>query len=177
MGDSSNKSTDLAKRIKDENCTPEELSALVGISSMNDRLIAVHKNTGSEALEKLSSSKDALTREFVTGNANTPLKILLQLADDFPRAFLLNPAFEMLALEDPGALERLYEPTLARILAQKECPASIVNWAFKHYSRKSTFNSQIMLGIVQNPAVPVKIINSILKLNVEVDLTCQECLL
>jgi hypothetical protein len=177
MAESSKSGAGLAKQIRDKNCTTDQLAALVGINSKSDRLIAAHQNAGSEVLKRLSSSKDALTREFATGNPNTPLNVLFELAEEFPRAFLSNPAFELMALEDPAALERLHASTLAKIVAQKECPTSIVEWAFKHYRKKGAVSSDVLLGIVQNPKTPAKFMVSILKIDLKTDVSCQECLL
>ncbi len=174
MTEPTNTNLDISSRIQDPQCATENLSAWVGLSLENDRLIAAHKNTGAETLEKLSRSEDERTRELVTGNPNAPVKVLMDLADDFPRAFLLNPAFDVIVLEDPGLLERLYESTLAKILAQKECPQKIIDWAYKFYKRKSTYSSRVLMGIVKNPYTPVKTINAILKVDSGVEITCQE---
>ena len=88
MTELTNTNLDITSRIQDPQCATENLSAWVGLSLENDRLIAAHKNTGAETLEKLSRSEDERTRELVTGNPNAPVKVLMDLADDFPRAFL-----------------------------------------------------------------------------------------
>lgn len=174
----SNDLMDVSNRIKDPQCNVQELAALVGICPENDRLIAAHSNAGSESLRKLSKSEDKKTRELVASNPNTPVNVLLYLADDFPRAFLVNPAFDIIVLEDPGALERLFERTLAIILEQKECPQSIIEWAYKSYKKKNSFSSStVLLGLVKNPYTPVKIIKSILKMRSKNEITCQEAFL
>jgi hypothetical protein len=174
MTESLNTNVDVTSRIQDPKCATEDLSAWAGLSPENDRLIATHKNAGAEILKKLSRSEDEKTRELVTGNPNVSIDVLMNLADDYPRAFLLNPAFDIIVLEDPGVLERLYEPTLAKILAQKECPQKIIDWAYKFYKKKSTYSSRVLMGIVRNPYTSVKTINAILKVDSDIGITCQE---
>lgn len=167
----------LARRIQESLCTVDELESLVGTSVEIDRLIASSKRAGADTLKKLSRSTDDLTRECVVGNPNTSLEILNNLADEYPRAFLLNPAFDLMVLENPGFLENLYESTLAKILEQKECPQSIVVWAYNFYKRKSSYSSRILKGVVKNPHTPVKMINAILRLDAGSEITCEEGLL
>ncbi len=174
MTETPNSNVDITSRIQDPQCTTENLSAWAGLSTENDRLIAAHKNAGAETLNKLSRSDDEKTREIVTGNPNASINVLMDLADDYPRAFLLNPAFDIIVLEDPGVLERLYESTLAKILAQKECPQKIIDWAYNFYKKKSRYSSRVLMGIVKNPYTPVKTINAILKVDSDVEVTCQE---
>ena len=177
MTDASNINVNLARRIQEPLCTVGELDAMVGTSDEIDRLIASSNRAGADTLKKLSRSADDLTREGVTGNPNTPPEILNNLADEYPRAFLLNPAFDLMVLENPGFLENFYESTLAEILKQKECPQSIVEWAYNIYKKKKPFNSMVLKGVVQNPYTSVKIINSILRLKAGVEISCEESLL
>ena len=169
-----NTHADLSKRIQDHQCTVDELSAWAGESAENDRLIAAHNNVGSETLKKLSRSKDEKTRELVASNSNAPVAVLMDLADDFPRAFLLNPVFDLIFFEDPGVLGHLYESTLAIILSQKECPQPIVDWAYKFYKRKNSYSSKVLMGVVKNPYTPVKTIKAILKMDFANGVTCEE---
>jgi hypothetical protein len=174
MTEALNSNDSLARRIQDSLCTVDELESLLGTSVEVDRLIASSKRAGSDTLKKLSRSADDLTRECVTGNPNTSLELLNNLADEYPRAFLLNPAFDLIVLENPGFLENLYESTLAKILEQRECPQSIVVWAYNFYKKKSSFSSIILKGVVKNPHTPVKMINAILRLDTGLEITCEE---
>lgn len=177
MTEALNSNESHAIRIRDSLCTVDELESLVGISVEIDRLIASSKRAGADTLKKLSHSSDDLTRECVTGNPNTPLETLNNLADEYPRAFLLNPAFDLMILENPGFLENLYESSLAKILEQKECPQSIVVWAYNFYKKRNSFSSSVLKGVVKNPHTPVKMINAILRLDNGVEITCEEGLL
>jgi hypothetical protein len=177
MTEALNSNESLASRILDSLCTVDELESLVGTSVEIDRLIASSKRAGADTLKRLSNSSDDLTRECVTGNPNSPLEILNNLVDEYPRAFLLNPAFDLMILENPGFLGNIYESTLAKILEQKECPQSIVVWAYNFYKKRNSFSSSVLKGVVKNPHTPVKIINSILRLDTGVEITCEEGLL
>jgi hypothetical protein len=167
----------LAKSIQESLLTVEELESLVGTSVEIDRLIASSNRTGPETLKKLSRSTDDLTRECVVGNPNTSLEILLGLADEYPRAFLLNPAFDLMVLESPSLLGGLSNSALAKILEQKECPQSIIVWAYNFYKKKNSYSSRVLKGVVKNPHTPVKLIGAILRLDAGSEITCEEGLL
>ena len=178
MSEPSSTSIDVTDRIRDPQCSLDDLANWAGINTENDRLIAAHCNVGAETLKILSRSEDQNTREIVTSNPNTPVNVLMYLADDFPRAFLLNPAFDLIFLEEPLALERLYETTLAKILSQRECPLPIIDWAYRTYKRKNSFSSSAVLkGVVKNPNTPDRIIKAILKMRTDTEITCQESFL
>lgn len=178
MSELSNINIEVSDRIRDPQCSLDDLANWAGMNTENDRLIASHCNVGAETLKKLSRSEDKKTRENVTSNPNTPVNVLIYLADDFPRAFLLNPAFDLIFLEEPVALERLYETTLAKILSQRECPLPIIDWAYRTYKRKNSYSSSAVLkGVVKNPNTPDKIIKAILKMRSDTDITCQETFL
>jgi hypothetical protein len=154
--------------------TAEELSSLVGTSEEVDRLIASSSQTRGDTLEKLASSTNESVRQMVQSNPNTPLEVLMDLADEFPQAFLLNPTSLQILLEDPGVLESLHESTLAKILEQRDCPLHVVCWAWNFYKRRSFFSSRVLKGVAANPSTPVRIIASILRLEAGSELTCEE---
>jgi len=64
----------------------------------------------------------ASTRKCVAGNPNTPLAVLNDIGEEYPRTFLLNPAFPVMSLENPSFLENIHQSILAKILEQEECP-------------------------------------------------------
>ena len=167
----------LARRIQDSLCTADELENLVGTSNEIDRLIASSKLSNADTLKKLSRSADDLTRECVAGNSNITVEIINYLADEYPRVILLNSAFDIMVMEDPDILKKIYESTFAKILEQKECPQFIVVWAYNFYKKRNSFSSRVLKGVVKNPHTPVGIINAILRLDTGVEITCGESLL
>lgn len=174
MSEFSKAGASIAKRVQDPLCSMDELDALVGTSAKVDRLIASHSNTSGNTLQKLSRSRDKKSREAVANNPNTPLEVLIDLASDFPRAFLLHPTFDLVVLKDPGVLESLYASTLANLLQQKECPLSIIQWAVAFYSKQKRINTTIFIGIVRNTNVPVDIIDAVLRLDSHAEITGTE---
>jgi hypothetical protein len=113
----------------------------------------------------------------VSGNPNISVDIINNLADEYPRAFLLNPSFDIMVMENPDILKKIYESTFAKILEQKECPQFIVVWAYNFYKKRSSYSSRVLKGVVKNPHTPVKIINAVLRLDTGVEITCEEGLL
>ena len=95
------------------------------------------------------------------------------LAVDFPKALLINPAFDLMVLESPDFLEDTSSFALAAILRQAECPASIVEWAFARYSRQD-FRPSILKAIAQNPAVKVSMIEEIILMDIPMEVTGAE---
>lgn len=165
----------LLSKINDPNCSSEELETLVGKDKEIDRIIASHVNAGAETLKKLARSNDTQTKEYVTGNPNTPRALLLNvLAEDFPKAMLLNPAFDLMVLENPDFLVDIYSSTLAAILRQAECPASIVEWAFTRFSQQDDFSPEILNAIAQNPSVKVSMIEEIIVMDTPMEMTTAE---
>ena len=73
------------------------------------------------ALEDFCAMRVALA-----GNPNTPVELLLQLAAEFPREFLANPALPLLLLENPRLLEPLPSLAAQRLLALEDTPHAIV---------------------------------------------------
>ncbi|MBD2579267.1 HEAT repeat domain-containing protein [Oscillatoria sp. FACHB-1406] len=98
------------------NSNPEHLTELASQSEELARLVAQNPHAPSELLEKLSQSKDRLTREAVTGNPNTATEVLFELGKEFPEQLLENPAFPLLSLKHPNFLERMPSQTLYRLL-------------------------------------------------------------
>lgn len=159
-------STTNLRKIEDPSCPSEVLDSLSGKEMETDRLIASHSNTSAKTLRSLANSDDNETKERVAGNPNAPKYILFDwLAEYFPKAVLLNPAFDLMIFENPDLLAEIHSYALAAILRQAECPASIIEWAFTRYSKEDDFNRLILKSIVQNPAVGVSMIEKIFRLD------------
>lgn len=165
----------VLSEISDPSCSSDELDSHIGKDKKIDRIIASHVNAGAATLKKLAMSNDAKTRECVAGNPNTPRDMLINyLAEDFPKALLMNPAFDLMVLESPDFLADIYESALAAILRQAECPTSIVEWAFAHYSSRDDFSAGILKAITQNPAVKVSMIEEIILMDTPIEITGAE---
>lgn len=150
--------------VSDPLCPSSKLSLLAGDGAVTDRIIARHRNAKSVVLRKLAKSQDELTKRGVAGNPNTPLKVLLSLVDKFPREFLLNPAFNLMILENPGLMESFDSGTLGCIVGQLECPVSILNWAAVRWSTDGRFNFDVLQSLAKNPATPPDILEYMLGL-------------
>lgn len=75
--------------------------------------------------------------------------------------------------EDPGFLLRLDETTISNILKQKECPVSIVDWAYASY-KKRQLGPEVLKGIVKNPNTPIEMIKTILRIKSSEEISCEE---
>jgi hypothetical protein len=85
----------LAAEASDINTAPERLAALSHDHTLKT-LIASNHATPATILETLSNEKDPIIRRAVTENPNTPVAILLHLAQEFPHTFLANPIMPFL---------------------------------------------------------------------------------
>jgi len=178
MSKVSNVDETIARRVQDPLCAADELAALVGTSKEIDRLIASHSRADADTFKKLATSQyDAAIRENVATNPNAPLDVLIVLSVTSARAVLLNPAFYLVVREDPSVLERLGAYPLGRMLAQKECPLSMINWAFDFYSSRDEFEPRVLEGIIENPSTPVEMLEAVLRLDTRMDYSSAEGLL
>jgi len=160
--------TSLLSIVNDPDCSAETLEELIGKDVEVDRIIASHLNARLAALKELLKKYDHKTRENVTGNPNATIEFLLEnyLITDFPRAFLLNPAFDWMIIENPDFLKDLDQDVLAEILKQKECPSSIIDWAFTFYSKRGSFSLAVMKALTQNPEVKINMIEKIVNMDI-----------
>ncbi|MEM7595366.1 MAG: hypothetical protein AAF383_28365 [Cyanobacteria bacterium P01_A01_bin.83] len=124
------------KLSKIENASINSIKELIEISEpylcMNIEQIrqqAQDENTAPERLAELAKSKDYLTRQYVAGNPNTPIQTLINLGKEFPRAFIDNPIFDLLIIEDINFVNKIPLATLRSILRQKDCPKFILEQA------------------------------------------------
>ena len=85
--------------------------------------MAANPSAPSELLREISQSKDAIVREAVTGNPNTPMEILLELAGEFPEAFFDNPILPLLCLERPDFMKTVPADTAVSLFLREKMPA------------------------------------------------------
>ena len=70
--------TNLEAEASNESTSPQRLQELVRTSPELARWVAANSSAPSELLRELSENEDAIVREAVTGNPNTPTEILLE---------------------------------------------------------------------------------------------------
>lgn len=129
---------------KDKKTSPDVLAALLGCSVSIDRLIAKHPNTNERTLDELTGnkeegttgSKDKATRRNAFLNPNTRLSAIVEMASEFPNDFIKHPALDRLVTGEgwtgPGIIYRIGQSALLEILARRDCPLALLNWAVKH---------------------------------------------
>lgn len=133
---------------KDPARTADELASACGQFPEVDRAVAAHPNAGSSLLSELSHSSDKATRARVAANPATATADLLRLGGQFPKAFLDNPALDLLMLENPALLESIPQALLVRLLKSDRCPADFLVWAAAHADEK------LQLAVAMNVNVP-----------------------
>ena len=117
---------------KNKAATSEQLGLIAGIDVSIDRLLAKHDNSPAELLEKLSHSSDKTVCRNVAANPNIPRKVLINLAQAFPKSFFKNPAISSILRNDSTILFDFDRLKLRKILASKDCPDILGEWAYDH---------------------------------------------
>ena len=80
---------------------------------------AANENTPPERLRELARNSDALVRQKVAMNSNTPTEVLLDLGAEFPNELIDNSVFDLLVLENLNLAKEIPEETLESILETK----------------------------------------------------------
>lgn len=83
-------------------------------------------------LAQLAAHGDPHVRAAVAGHPNTPALVLGQLAAEFPREVLRNPALPLLRLADPQLLRAWPTSAFQAFLRQPELPAWIRTFLIRH---------------------------------------------
>jgi Leucine rich repeat variant len=86
-------------------------------------------STSPARLTVMSVHRDPAIRRAVTGNPNTPSRVLERLSVTFPEAFFANPILDLLSLENPNFIADLPAWARSRILACKNAPEGFLRWA------------------------------------------------
>jgi hypothetical protein len=106
--------------------TPTDLLVALAQTSLPlARIVAANPNADAELLCELSHSDDAQVLAGVAGNPNTPIDVLYELGESFPAAFLNNPAFTLLALENPAFFNEMPIGLAKAITQQTNVPTDI----------------------------------------------------
>jgi hypothetical protein len=82
--------------------------------------------TPGRILRKLGADKSRLVRQAVAGNPGTPLRVLANLAREFPTQLLANPALERVLRKYPEVSRQLPEAACIKRLKRPDCPASFI---------------------------------------------------
>jgi hypothetical protein len=117
---------------KNKSSTSEQLESAFGVDASIDRLLAKHTNSATELLEKLSHSSDKTVCRNVAANPNIPRRVLINLAQVYPKAFFKNPAISSILRNDPTIPYDFDTLKLRKILASKDCPDILGEWAYDH---------------------------------------------
>ena len=117
---------------KNKASTSEQLESAFGVDASIDRLLAKHTNSATELLEKLSHSSDKTVCRNVAANPNIPRRVLINLAQVYPKAFFKNPAISSILRNDPIIPYDFDRLKLRKILARKDCPDVLGYWAYDH---------------------------------------------
>lgn len=152
---------------KDEETNKSFLEVLLGHAVSVDRLIAKHHNADSRLLEELvgskeegaSGSKDVATRKNAFLNPNVSDYMVVKLAPEFPNEFIKHPALDRLVAgrwEGPGIIYRIGKSLLLEILARRDCPLALLNWAVKHGGPLE------QLAVWKNIFTPVKLLTELM---------------
>lgn len=119
------------------------------------RTIARDPNTPPEELERLAAS-DEFAKD-VASNPNTPIDILLQLGDRYPREVVTNPSFELALITGETNLRRMNHDAVSAMVSQPEAPEALLTLA-------SDLSSNIIdAALLYNPATPRPALNTLAK--------------
>ncbi|HEU5200395.1 MAG TPA: hypothetical protein VFU32_12215, partial [Ktedonobacterales bacterium] len=91
-------------------------------------IVAANPATSAETLEKLAKGNDEAICRAVAHNPNTPVPVLLQLAQKFPLEFLSNPVLPLLNLSQPDFIKKLQPAAWLQLLRYDRVPAVWLKW-------------------------------------------------
>lgn len=91
-------------------------------------IVAANPATSAETLEKLARSNDEEICRAVAHNPNTPVPVLLLLAQKFPLEFLSNPILPLLNLSQPDFIKKLDGATWLHLLRSDRVPSVWLKW-------------------------------------------------
>lgn len=139
---------DQYQEAADLNTLPERLRLLVKESTELARIVAKNPNADWELLRELAVSDDEIIRLGVIQNPNTPIDVLLSLAQEFPKEFILNPVFPFLLLENPDLAREISLSALLKLLECEELPGLFLSGAAEHQ------NAEVLQWVAKHPNTP-----------------------
>jgi uncharacterized membrane-anchored protein YhcB (DUF1043 family) len=108
--------------------------------------------TSPNELKQLAGETKAIRRAVVQ-NPNTPLDVLYQLAEEFPREFLENPGLPLLLLENPRLFEQIPTRALAKLLQLDDLPT--------FFLEKATY--AVKIAVLRFKKVPLHVLQEFAK--------------
>ena len=111
--------------------------------------------TAPAQLRALATHEDATVRQAVTRNPRTPTHVLLQLAAEFPQAFVENPSLVFLRMVDLKFMTRLSLQTVRRILTLERLP----DWFWFHATHFS--HTLIRSEVASDRRIPEKFLKQL----------------
>ncbi|QBD79409.1 hypothetical protein EPA93_26845 [Ktedonosporobacter rubrisoli] len=90
----------LKAEAANENTVPSRLEELAHTPQLKP-IIAANPAAPARLLERLARKKDPAIEQALAGNPNTPLHVLLELAESYPAEFLGNPIIPILNMTQP----------------------------------------------------------------------------
>jgi hypothetical protein len=141
-------SPSLQQEAVSEKTSSARLKELAGISPELARLVASNPGATPELLRELVGSRDAITRQNVAANPNTPTEVLLNLGEEFTEEVLNNPVFSLLFLENPNIINEMPVAALRNILKQEGVPVAFLEWG-AHRS-----DAEVQLAVAMNAQTP-----------------------
>ncbi len=91
-------------------------------------IVAANPATSAETLAKLARSNDEAICRAVAYNPNTPVPVLLRLAQKFPQEFLSNPVLPLLNLAQPDFIKKLDAAVWLQLLRYDRVPGVWLKW-------------------------------------------------
>lgn len=139
-----------------EQTPPDRLTLLARIDDELARLVAKNPAAPPHLLADLSDSYDAVTRQNVASNPNTPTAVLFELGCEFPEELLSNPIFTLLQLENPNLVSQIPTATLASLYKSPNVPDSFIEWGIKQG------NGELYLALTMNPKLSHSLLEKLL---------------
>lgn len=135
-----------------ENTSADRLRELAQMGLDFARRVARNASADSELLQELSFHRDAIVRQGVTSNPNTPTGVLLQLGAEFPADLLDNPVFSLLILENPNLVNEMPIATLRSVLRLPHVPFFFIEQA------ADKADHEVQLALAMNLQTPQKVL-------------------
>ncbi len=131
--------TYLAEIVASNPATPGKLLQELSQQSIDlAQIVARNPMTPAEILRQMASKrKDSTIRKNITANSNTPIDILLKLAEKYPGELLNNGAWSLLLFENPNLLNQIPNKTLI----------SLLNYDLEQYYIESTEDRKILIPV------------------------------
>jgi hypothetical protein len=135
-----------------ENTSADRLRELVQMGLDLAKRVARSASADSELLQELSFHEDAIVRQGVASNPNTPTEVLLRLGAEFPSELLDNPVFSLLILENPNLVNEMSIATLRSVLRLPQVPFFLIEQA------ADKTDHEVQLALAMNLQTPQKVL-------------------